>query len=397
MPFPAEASLRFARATKALSAVRLLGLVHTPPSGDDAGLFADVARVENPLSASALAEAVSSLVNRYGPVHRLVGILEHLQVQLAQIREALGIEGLDVATANRFRDKAKMKEVLREAGLPCARHRLIGSTSDAHAFVGEVGLPIVLKPPAGAGCKATWRITRPDQLEDALSAVRPRPQDPTLAEEFVVGSEHSLETVTVSGEVRMTSTTDYFPTPLEVVENPWIQWVVVAPREQDGPELGPVHALGRNAVQALGLRAGMTHMEWFRREDGSLAIGEIAARPPGAHIARLTGLAHDTSMYRAWARAMVDDAFDGPWPRAYSAGCAYLRGMGRGRVIGVDGIQKIHGELGGLVVEAKVPAIGSAKNDSYEGDGYALVRHPDTGVVRDALRRIIETVRVYYA
>ena len=38
------------------------------------------------------------------------------------------------------------------------------------------------------------------------------------------------------------------------------------------------------AVKALGLETGFTHMEWFRRDDGSLAIGEIAARPPGAHI-----------------------------------------------------------------------------------------------------------------
>src|SRR5690606_32591692 len=106
----------------------------------------------------------------------------------------------------------------------------------------------------------------------------------------------------------------------EVVESPWIQWVVIAPREIDGPELADAHALGVAAIRALGLENGMTHMEWFRREDGSLAIGEIAARPPGANIARITGLAYDTSMYRAWARAVVDGAFDGPWERRYATG-----------------------------------------------------------------------------
>ena len=34
----------------------------------------------------------------------------------------------------------------------------------------------------------------------------------------------------------------------------------------------------------LGLQTGMTHMEWFGRPDGSIAIGEIGARPPGAQI-----------------------------------------------------------------------------------------------------------------
>ena len=31
---------------------------------------------------------------------------------------------------------------------------------------------------------------------------------------------------------------------------------------------------------------------------------------------------------------------------------------------------------------------------SYEGDGYVIVRHRDTAVVTDALRRLVTTVRV---
>jgi len=36
-----------------------------------------------------------------------------------------------------------------------------------------------------------------------------------------------------------------------------------------------------------------------RRDDGSLAIGEIAARPPGANCVRMNSFAHDADMYRA--------------------------------------------------------------------------------------------------
>lgn len=150
-------------------------------------------------------------------------------------------------------------------------------------------------------------------------------------------------------------------------------------------------------MKALGLGSGMTHMEWFRREDGSLAIGEIAARPPGANIVRLTGLAHDTSMYRAWARAVIDEAFDGPFERRYASGSAFLRGLGRGRVLGVEGLDAVHRAIGDLVVEAKVPTIGAPKSDSYEGDGHVIVRHPETSVVEDAMRAVIDAVRVRYA
>ena len=137
-------------------------------------------------------------------------------------------------------------------------------------------------------------------------------------------------------------------------------------------------------------------MEWFRRSDGSLAIGEIAARPPGANIVRMTGLAHDTDMYRAWARAELDGAFDGPFERRYAVGCAYLRGPGRGRVLRVTGVERANQAVGSLVVESRLPVAGAPKSDSYEGDGYVIVRHPDTDVVKAALTTIIETVHIHY-
>jgi len=132
---------------------------------------------------------------------------------------------------------------------------------------------------------------------------------------------------------------------------------------------------------ALGLDDGVTHMEWFQRPNGSLAIGEIAQRPPGANISRMVGLAYDVDLYRAWARAVVDSAFDGPWKRKYAVGCAYLRGMGRGRVAGVSGLHEVHEAVGKYIVEADLPNVGTPKSDSYEGDGYVIVRDENTDVV----------------
>jgi len=46
------------------------------------------------------------------------------------------------------------------------------------------------------------------------------------------------------------------------------------------------------------------------------------------------------------------------------------------------------------VVESRLPAPGQMSSASYEGDGYVIVRHPDTGVVADAMRRLVTGVRV---
>jgi len=396
-PFPLETTLRFVRAVARLAGVRLLGIAQEPPGGADRALFVDLVTVSDALDTRQLVEAARVLERRHGRIHRLIGILEPLQVQLAEVRQAMGIAGTSPQTADLFRDKARMKDELRRHGLPCARHRMIKTWADAEGFVREVGLPIVLKPLAGMGCKSTWRIHSLDDLKAALGALHASPERPALAEEFLRGREYSFETITVGGDVLFESASRYYPTPLEVMETPWIQWVVVLPRVIDGPDFADARALGVKAVKALGLETGMTHMEWFRRDDNSIAIGEIAARPPGANIVRMNSFAHDVDMYRAWARAVVDDAYDGPYVRKYAVGCAFLRGAGRGRVVNVRGVEQANEKIGKLVVESKIPSRGTPKSDSYEGDGYVIVRDPDTEVVKRAMNTIIETIQVEYA
>ncbi len=393
-PFPLETTMRFARAAARLPDVRLLGLCQQPPPGEK--IFADVVQVEDGLDTDQLVTGAEILMKRHGPIHRILGILEPLQVQLAEVRKALGVAGTTPETADLFRDKARMKDELRRHGLPCARHKLIRSWADAEAFVAEVGMPLVLKPPAGMGCKATWRIRNTDELKAALRALHAGPDHPALAEEFLRGREHSFETITINGEVRFQSATRYYPSPLEVIETPWIQWVVVLPKDIDGPDYADARELGVKAVKALGLETSMTHMEWFRRDDGTLAIGEIAARPPGAHIVLANSYAHDTDMYLAWARAVVDDAYDGPFERKYAVGVAYLRGVGHGRVVNVSGVDEANAKVGHLVVDAKLPQRGNFRADSYEGDGYVIVRDPDIEVVKTAMQTVIETIEIQY-
>jgi len=143
----------------------------------------------------------------------------------------------------------------------------------------------------------------------------------------------------------------------------------------------------------LGMVTGMTHMEWFRRADGSIAISEVAARPPGAQFTSLMSYAYDKDMYHAWAELVCFNRFDVP-ERRYSAGAAYLRGQGTGRVAQVHGITQAKEELGDLIVEAKIPPAGQPKSSSYEGEGYVILKDPDTARVADGLRRVVKILQV---
>jgi hypothetical protein len=395
-PFLLEATTRFVAAAARLPDVRLGVITSEPIERVPPALREHLAghwRVDDALDPRQIAEAVTGLSRHLGRVERLVGALEQLQVPMAQVREALGIDGMDVQTARNVRDKARMKTVLREAGVPCARHQLVRGPAEALAFAESVGFPLVAKPPAGAGAQATYRLDDLDALRGWLAAIPPQADAPGLLEEFLVGEEHTFDSVTMGGQTVWASVSDYLPPPLEVLRNPWMQWTVLLPREMTDPRYDRIWEAGPAALRALGVRDALTHMEWFRRPDGSVAISEVGARPPGAQITSMLGYVHDVDMYRTWTELVVLGRFSPP-ERRYAAGTAYLRGQGRGRVRAVHGVDEVQRQVGHLVVEARLPQPGQPASTSYEGEGYVIVRDPDTEVVRDALRRIITGIRV---
>ena len=394
-PFLMEATLRFIQAANDVADTRLVVLTADGPERLPPGALHY--RVEDPTNAQALIRAARDIASRTGPIHRIIGILENVQEQIARMREALKVGGPDVATAERFRDKALMKDTLRAGGLPVARHQLLRSDADAWAFVATVGYPVVVKPPDGAGCKATYKVTDAAELRVALAESRPSPGREALAEEFITGEEYSFDTITVGGKQLFTNISRYYPGPLDVTRHEWIQWCVLLPREVTGQEFEPVRDIGPKAIAALGLDTGFTHMEWFRRKDGTPVISEIGARPPGAQFVSLMTWAYDRSLYHAWAEAVIADTVTGTFTRKYAAGVAFLRGPGQGRVSAVEGVDEAQRLMGALVVEAKLPEVGRMKATGYEGDGYVIVRDVDTERVRQALTVLIETVTVRYA
>lgn len=395
-PFLLEATIRFVDAAASLPGVDLALVSQDPIEKLPEGVRVKLAahwRIDDGTDAQQVADATRGLAGRLGGVDRLIGMLEQLQVPLGEVRDALGIAGMGAEVARNFRDKSRMKDVFTAHDVPCARHGVATSAAQASSIADQLGLPLVVKPPAGAGARSTFRVDSADQLAGWLRVDPPTASAPALLEELVSGAEHSFDSIVLNGRVVWHSISSYLPTPLEVLENPWVQWAVLLPRSIDGPEYDAIRGGAARGLRALGLDTGFTHMEWFRLREGRIALSEVAARPPGAQFTSLLSYAHDTDMYAAWARLEIFGQFDPP-QRRHAVGAAYLRGQGQGVVRGVHGLDVLQQELGALVVEARLPEEGQPRSEGYEGEGYVILRHQDTEVVAAALRRVVEVARV---
>ncbi|MBO85441.1 MAG: hypothetical protein CL927_08790 [Deltaproteobacteria bacterium] len=346
------------------------------------------------LDGAAIVHAARQLMAAHGAIDRLLGILEQLQQSLGEARSALSIPGMSAEVAFNFRDKARMKDVLRAAGLDVARHCRVTSMEEGRTFAAEVGFPIVLKPVAGVGAKATIRVSSAHELEEALQQFRPSEGTPVQAEEFITGVERTLEAVLIDGQPVWWSGTRYSPSPLQTLENPWMQYTVTLPVEESTPwtDFLPTSI---QALQALGLKTGLSHMEWFETADGRFVIGEVGARPPGVNIMPLMSHVFGQDMIAAWCRLMVF----GTWPkmsRGQAAGSAFFRAQGSGdRIVAVTGLAKAQAAVGRWVVDRDLPRIGARPKDGYVGDGWAIVAAPTTAEVHSALGTLVRTVRVH--
>jgi hypothetical protein len=395
-PYLLEATSRFVLSAARLPDVRLAVITTSPADALSPELTEALVghwQVADALDPQQIVDAVRGLSGQIGQIERLIGALEQLQVPLAQARDVLGIDGMSEQVATNVRDKSQMKTVLAAAGVPCARHQLIHRTEEALAFRDLVGYPMVAKPPDGAGAKATFRLDGDADFESWLDAARHDPGEVWLLEEFLVGREHTFDSVTLGGEMVWASISDYEPPPLEVLRTPWVQWTVVLPRDVSGPEYAGIRSAGPAALTALGVTDAFSHMEWFERPDGSVAVSEVGARPPGAQLASMIGFSHDIDFYATWAELVINGSFAIP-ERRYASGTAYLRGMGRGQVRAVHGIDRLEAEIGDLVVDSRLPRPGQPASSSYEGEGFITVRHPETEVVRAALDTILDIARV---
>ncbi|MDT7540201.1 MAG: hypothetical protein QOE33_105 [Acidobacteriota bacterium] len=390
-------SLRSARAVKKLEGVCLLGICEHQPLADVSAIFDDLICVEDANDAGRLIDAARILREKHGPLERIVTAQETLLEPSAQACEALGLQGMTAATVRRALDKSCLKRILERAGIGTARDHLITRDDDARRFAVEVGYPIVLKPLGGSGGLATWRVSDDEQLELALGLMKPSTESAVLAEAYLRGQELCIDTITVEDEPRFYSVCCYRPSILEALENPETLWTCVMPRDIEGERYREFIKQGLKAVRALSVGNAVTHMEGFLLEGDGVSFTDATLRPAGARIGPMLGFACDIDPYAAWARVAVDGCFDGPWERKYAVGTIFLRGQGRGQVARVCGVESVKRQVGGLLVEARLPRVGAAKSVTYTGDGYITVRHPETRVVEDALDLIARTMSIEYS
>ena len=327
---------------------------------------------------------------------RLEGTIEAHMMAIARVREACTIPGTSVRTTFLCRDKPAMKEVLREAGVPCAQSTGASSAEDVRAFAAEVGYPLILKPHDAAGAAGTYRVDDDEELEQAIQVTHVDQGAPTAVEEFVEGHEAFYDTLTVDGEVVHDFMSHYYPNVLEAMRTRWISPRILTTNRLDEESYEEVKELGRRVIDVLGIETSATHMEWFFGPKG-LRFSEVACRPPGVSVWDLYGAANDLDLYAEWAKIIVHGGTESKASRQFSAGMIALRPDRDGEITGYEGVEEVQRAYEPYILDMHLPPPGTGTQGvegGYMANAWIRMRHPSYDHLRHMLDQVGETIHV---
>lgn len=385
---------------RALHAVgaRVSGIGERPAASFDADLRSWLCGYEQ-IRSVVDEEALEGAVRRVQAkewVDRLETTIEAHVLPVAHVRERCAIPGTSVRTAFLCRDKAAMKHVLRESGVPCAASSGADDVATLRAFVARVGYPVVIKPLAAAGAAGAVRVDDDSGLEAAILDHRVGRGGAVAIEEFIEGHEGFWDTIAVGGRVLHEFACHYYPNVLEAMRTRWVSPQIICTNRVDGDGYSEVRAMGRRVLVALGIDTSATHMEWFFGPKG-LKFSEIGCRPPGVGVWDLYSAANDTDVYVEWANAIVHGGSEVRMSRRNACGVIALRPDRDGKIVGYDGLDAIRQRYAGSIVREHFPAAGTATQGvehGYHANAWMVLRHPDYDGLREMLDDVGQTVRV---
>ncbi len=329
-------------------------------------------------------------------IDRVICLWEPGVILAAKLREELGTEGMTVEEVMPFRDKDMMKEKVAKAGIRTPKHKAATSAQGVRAAVKKVGYPAIIKPIAGAGSMDTYRVDNPAELKAAIAKLGH--VDHVNVEEFIDGEEYTYDTICVDGKMLYKNIGYYRPRPLTARSEEWISPQTLCLRDLDAPELKEGHEMGRAVLEALNMKTGFTHMEWYRKSDGEVVFGEIAVRPAGARTVDLMNFVSDIDLFRGYAEAEVKGTFSQNGPRKYNTVNIFKRAQGQGRIQHIDGLEELKARYGQHIVHVDLLPVGAPRRNWIQtlvSDGYVCVRHPDLQAAMDIADAVGTDLNMY--
>jgi len=330
----------------------------------------DYYRVEDLHNYDALLRACGYFTHKYGKIDRLESLNEYWLTTEANLRTDFNITGLKNQDMPVIKQKSKMKEIYRGAGIRVAQGDIVHTLKDGQKLIREIGYPVVAKPDIGVGATATYKVHNHQELSEFFAS---KPPVDYIMEEFIEGTILSFDGLTnKDGKIVFFTAHEYSKGVMETVNADDLVYYYSLrkiPRDLE-------HA-GRKVVKAFDVRERFFHLEFFRdSRDNKITALEVNMRPPGGLTTDMFNYANNIDIYKEWAHVIVNNRFTTEYSRPYH--CCYIsRKLNRKYM---HRHEQIIAHLGGKLVHHE--AISGVFSPALGDYGY-LVRSPSIDEIHE--------------
>jgi biotin carboxylase len=214
-------------------------------------------------------------------------------VAAAYAARGLGLAGNHPAAVEACRNKLRMREIFRDAGLLNPWFRVVPLSPEPEPSLLGIRYPCVLKPLSLSASQGVMRANNGDEFRESARRLarlleRPdlqmksaSPSREALVEGYIPGVEVAVEGIVVDGELKLLAIFDK-PDPLE---GPYFEETIyVTPSRLSIEQRAVIYHTAAQAIGAIGLSHGPVHAEFRINARGVWPI-EVAPRPIGGMCA----------------------------------------------------------------------------------------------------------------
>ena len=199
---------------------------------------------------------------------------------VAAVAKVLGLIGVSEETALKATNKAVMREALQKGNVPIPKFFKVTNEKEYREAVSNFAAPFIVKPADNSGSRGIYLVSNIEDAESISVAYSyshsfSRNGD-LVVEEYMIGPEVSVETLTVNGECNVIQITDKITTGAPH----FVEMGHPQPSQLPENTKQKVAQLAKLANRAIGIINGPSHTEIIVTNEGPKIV-ELGARLGG--------------------------------------------------------------------------------------------------------------------
>ena len=329
--------------------------------------------------------------------HKIDGIMtlaSDMPMQsVAVVSHELGLVGISEDTALKATNKAYMRDALKAANVPIPMYFRVSNKEDFLQAVSEIhkaGYKCIVKPADNSGSRGVDLLSGNSNLEAAYEYSKQYSRGGEIVvEEFMEGSEVSVETLAIDGDVHVIQIADKLTTGAPY----FVEMAHSQPSQLSDDIQNQIRAVAIAANKAIGIKNGPSHTEIKVTKDGPKIV-ELGARLGGDCITtHLVPLSTGVNMVESSIKIALGEKPDIEPKWNKGSAIRYLK-TDTGIIKSIDGIEeaeKVPGVVQVSIVHGVGEEVGEIKS-SVDRVGFVIAKGENALVATNICENVVKHI-----